>query len=98
MREERDSPARTVLVAVVVCSVCSLVVSTAAVLLRPRQIAHLERERKGHILAILEGLPGIHERIEDVDLRHLEERVVDLETGTFDPDLARLDGAHRLTR
>lgn len=84
MDRPRESPARSLLVAVAVCSVCSLVVSTAAVLLRPLQLAHLERERKGHILAILNDLPGIFELVEEVDLRFLEERVVELESGRFD--------------
>jgi Na+-transporting NADH:ubiquinone oxidoreductase subunit C len=40
-----DSPMKTLLVTAVVCIVCSIVVSSAAVLLRPLQLAHQERER-----------------------------------------------------
>jgi Na+-transporting NADH:ubiquinone oxidoreductase subunit C len=74
---------KTLLVTAVVCIVCSIVVSSAAVLLRPLQLAHQERERKEYILAILRDVPGVAELIGGVDIRNVEARVVDLESGAY---------------
>jgi Na+-transporting NADH:ubiquinone oxidoreductase subunit C len=78
-----DSPMKTLLVTFVVCIVCSVVVSAATVLLRPRQIAHQERERKEYILAILRDVPGVSELLGGSDIQNVEVRVVDLETGEY---------------
>lgn len=82
-----DDPAKTLAVAAAVCLVCSLVVSTAAVLLRPRQLANRALERGRNVVALLEGVPGIGDLLARVDLRDLDARVVDLETGAFAPDV-----------
>lgn len=86
-----DDPLRTVVVAAVVCLGCSLLVSTAAVLLRPRQLANRAAERGEKIVALLEGVPGMRELLGHVDLADLEARVVDLDTGWFAPGI---DAAH----
>jgi len=78
-----DDPVRAVVVAGAVCLACSLMVSTAAVLLRPRQTANRERERGAKILALLGGVPGIADLLATIDLRDLDARVVDLDTGDF---------------
>jgi len=78
-----DTPLKTLLVTGMVCIACSIVVSSAAVLLRPRQLAHQERERKEYILAILRDVPGVGELIGDADLGNVEARVVDLESGAY---------------
>jgi Na+-transporting NADH:ubiquinone oxidoreductase subunit C len=78
-----DSPAKTLLITFVVCIACSVVVSAATVLLRPRQIAHQERERKEYILAILRDVPGVTELIGGADIGNVEVRVVDLESGAY---------------
>lgn len=78
-----DTPLKTLLVTAAVCIACSIVVSSAAILLRPRQLAHQERERKEYILAILRDVPGVAELIADADLGNVEARVVDLESGTY---------------
>ncbi|MFT5576747.1 MAG: Na+-transporting NADH:ubiquinone oxidoreductase subunit C, partial [Bermanella sp.] len=46
-----DSIKKTLLVAVALCIVCSLVVSGAAVLLKPAQIKNKALDRKSNILA-----------------------------------------------
>lgn len=46
----KKDTAHTFKVAFILCAVCSILVSTAAVLLRPRQNANKERERKKNIL------------------------------------------------
>ena len=53
---ERDSNFRTIRVAVVLCLVCATVVSTAAVLLRPRQVANRAAEERKNILIAADNL------------------------------------------
>jgi Na+-transporting NADH:ubiquinone oxidoreductase subunit C len=79
-----DSPARTLAVAIAVCLTCSVVVSTAAVLLRPLQLANQAGERNQQIVAILEGLPGIGDLVGEIDVRNIEVQVIDLDTGEVD--------------
>lgn len=82
-----DDPLRTLVVAGTVCLVCSLVVSTAAVLLRPRQLANRERERGRNVLAMLARVPGVADLLGTAATRDLEARVVDLDTGEVAPGL-----------
>jgi Na+-transporting NADH:ubiquinone oxidoreductase subunit C len=81
----KDSIVGTVLVAFSVCLICAIVVSTAAVSLKPAQQANIERDRQMNILAaaglLQEGVP-VEEQFEAV-----ETRVVDLRTGTFSDDV-----------
>lgn len=76
-----DSVKRTVLVALVLCLVCSVFVSAAAVLLRPAQDANIERDRKSNILAAA----GMLQQGESVDeqFANVTPKVVDLSTGKF---------------
>ena len=83
-----DSTSKTLLVAFALCIVCSVIVSTAAVALKPAQIANMELDRKRNILAaagILEEGRSIDEQFETITTR-----AVDLRTGRFtdavDPD------------
>lgn len=78
-----DSPAKTLAITFAVCLACSILVSTATVLLRPRQIAHLERERNQYLLDILSSAPGIAEIVGDLDVAKVEAHVVDLESGAY---------------
>ena len=81
----KDSFAYTMLVAACVCIVCSLLVSTAAVTLRPVQQRNAELDLRRNIL-LAAGLmePG-EEGDVDVDLlfRQIDTRQVDLRTGQF---------------
>ncbi|MDY0169801.1 MAG: Na(+)-translocating NADH-quinone reductase subunit C [Thermoguttaceae bacterium] len=79
----KDSIANTMLVAAGVCVVCSLVVSTAAVTLRPIQQRNAELEERRNIL-VAAGLAAPGERI-DVEalFQQVETRKVDLRTGEF---------------
>jgi Na+-transporting NADH:ubiquinone oxidoreductase subunit C len=61
------------------------------VLLKPRRLANLERERSQHLLEILENAPGISELLEDVDISHLESYVLDLATGLTVPSMDPAD-------
>ncbi|WP_366931883.1 hypothetical protein [Moritella sp.] len=46
-----DTIGRTITVTILLCVVCSVIVSTAAVLLRPMQVANKELDRQSNILA-----------------------------------------------
>ncbi len=78
-----DDLRKTLLVTLAVCLVCSVLVSFTAVSLRPLQTAYREGERKQYMTAILDAVPGISDLVEGMDPAGLEERIVDLATGTY---------------
>ena len=77
----RDSVSNTVKVSLLVCLVCALVVSTAAVMLQPQQTANREQFRQFNIVRVA-GLAG-----PGVDLaaafERVERRFVDLASGEY---------------
>lgn len=81
----KDSVKGTIQVALVLCIVCSVVVSTAAVLLRPAQQANMALDMKRNVL-MAGGLIGdtgatkaeVEKTFESVTIRY-----VDLDTGKF---------------
>jgi len=79
-----DDARKIMFVAVALCLVCSLLVSTAAVVLAPMQDHQKSLNRKRNVL-MAAGLVDEGER--DVDVEELfgrvEARIVDLETGDF---------------
>ncbi|QJQ94124.1 MULTISPECIES: Na(+)-translocating NADH-quinone reductase subunit C [Halomonadaceae] len=83
-----NSIKKILIVAFALCIVCSVVVSTAAVALRPQQQANQEIDRKTNILRVA----GVLDRNEDIDTQFaaFTPRVVELETGEysdqFDPE------------
>jgi Na+-transporting NADH:ubiquinone oxidoreductase subunit C len=80
-----DDPRKIVAVAVTLCLVCSVAVSSAAVLLRPLQERNEELALKREILKVAELYrPG-----EDVEalFGQVEVRVVDLATGEYAPEI-----------
>ncbi len=76
-----DSIKKTLLVAFSLCIVCSVIVSTAAVLLKPAQEVNKALDRKRNILAAA----GMLEEGKSVDEQFsaISTRVVDLRTGKF---------------
>jgi Na+-transporting NADH:ubiquinone oxidoreductase subunit C len=76
-----DSVKKTLLVAFSLCVVCSVVVSTAAVLLKPMQDANVEQDKKRNIL----GAAGMLEEGVDIDeqFSQISLKLVDLRTGQF---------------
>lgn len=76
-----DSIAKTVVVATVLCLVASMIVSAAAVTLRPVQQANSQRDKQINILEVA----GIYEPGTDVAaaFEAFEPHVVDLSTGEF---------------
>lgn len=81
-----NSIKKTLGVALGLCIVCSVVVSTAAVVLRPMQMTNAELDRKSNILAVAELLqPG-----EDVGQQFRDKvtaKVVDLNSGEYVDDI-----------
>lgn len=81
-----DSIKKTLTVAITLCVFCSIVVSTAAVLLRPMQDANKELDFKRNILSaahLLEEGKSVDELFSKI-----ETRIVDLRTGKFSDEVS----------
>lgn len=81
MSANNDSISKTITVTVLLCVICSVVVSAAAVILKPKQVANKDIDRKTNILAAA----GLLEPGKTVDelFAKITTRVVDMETGKF---------------
>ncbi|NND89938.1 MAG: Na(+)-translocating NADH-quinone reductase subunit C [Granulosicoccus sp.] len=81
LAEPNDSTNKTVAVTVIMCLACAIIVSGAAVLLRPLQAKNAALDRKQNILAVA----GLLQPGEDVDaaFANIQRRMVDLDTGEF---------------
>lgn len=76
-----DSISKTIIVALALCIVCSVFVSTAAVMLRPAQQVNKDLDRKTNILAAAGMLkPGLSV---DEQFANVTTRAVDMKTGKF---------------
>ncbi|BBI62456.1 hypothetical protein HSBAA_37620 [Vreelandella sulfidaeris] len=89
MAQGNNSIKKVLIVAFALCIVCSVIVSTAAVALRPMQQLNQELDRKTNILNVAKLYePGMD--VEEVFNEEITARVVDLDTGEyseeFDPD------------
>ena len=80
-----DSIKQIVMVAFSLCIVCSIVVSTAAVILKPAQQANKDLDRKRNILAAA-GMLEEGKTVEEL-FRRIDARYVDLRTGEFAVDV-----------
>jgi len=76
-----DSTKKTVAVATALCLICSILVSAAAVLLKPQQEYNKALDKRRNILEIA----GLMEPGRSVDelFKQIETRVVDLQTGDY---------------
>lgn len=85
MSANNDTIGKTITVTVLLCVVCSVIVSAAAVLLKPKQIANKDLDRKSNILAAA----GISDSSKSVDelFSQITTKYVDLETGKFTTDI-----------
>lgn len=82
----RNSIAYVVVVALAVCLVCSIVVSAAAVYLKPMQTANAKADRRRNILAVAELMqPGAD--VNAIFRERIDPRVVDLSTGEYAADI-----------
>ncbi len=81
----KESVQKTITVALVLCVVCSIIVSTAAVMLRPAQKANKALDIKVNILKAA----AMYEAGGDIDkqFESIEAKLVDLSTGKFSDEL-----------
>jgi Na+-transporting NADH:ubiquinone oxidoreductase subunit C len=80
-----DSTKKTLIVAFSLCLVCSIIVSAAAVLLKPAQDANKTLDLKRNVLAAA----GMYDASRSVDeqFAQISTRIVDLRTGKFTDDV-----------
>ena len=81
MSAKNESFMKTIMVAVVLCLVCSVIVSSAAVLLKDKQLANASLDKKKNVLVAANLLQA------DTDIEkafaNIEQKFVDLESGKF---------------
>lgn len=85
MSKVRETPVRTLLVALVLCLVCSVMVSAAALILRPLQQENALVDRQRAVLEVA-GLwqPGMSsDQVREVFSAKVTPRLVDLRSGRF---------------
>lgn len=82
---KNDTTSRTLIVAVILCVVCSIIVSTAAVQLRPAQVANKAKDFRKNILMaadMYDPSQSVAKQFENVEVK-----VVDLSTGKFSDEI-----------
>lgn len=85
-----DSIKKTITVTLLLCIVCSVIVSAAAVLLRPAQIANKDLDFKRNILAAA-GLLEPGKNAEAIFNERIVTKIVDLETGKYTDEVDPAD-------
>lgn len=85
-RLPNDSIGKTLLVAIGLSLVCSVVVSVSAVGLKPRQAANAEASRRAEILRAA-GLMSPGADVDELFATRVETRILDLDTGGFADDV-----------
>ncbi|MGC3871959.1 Na(+)-translocating NADH-quinone reductase subunit C [Halomonas sp. GXIMD04776] len=86
MAASNNSIKKTLTVALSLCIVCSVIVSTAAVVLRPTQQMNQELDRKSNILQVAElNQPGVD--VNELFKEKITSRVINLETGEYTEEL-----------
>ena len=81
MSANNDTISKTITVSVLLCVICSVVVSAAAVILKPKQVANKDLDRKTNILAaagLLQPGKSVDEMFEQITTK-----VVDMNTGKY---------------
>lgn len=89
MSSQKESTARTLMVALVVCLVCSVFVAGAAVALKPTQVDNRQLDKQRSILAIA-GLGEAEmsgKQVKELFASRIRARVVDLQAGKFTDEL-----------
>ena len=76
-----DDPKKTIIIAFLLCLVCSVLVSASAVMFKPVQIANKQADIKKNILAVT----GLLDSSSDINtlFEQFEVKIVDLETGEY---------------
>jgi len=82
---QSESTQKTLLTALIMCVVCSAIVATAAVLLKPQQTAAKENDRNINILQIA----GLYETGKPIaeQMQQVQARVINFETGKFTDEM-----------
>ena len=84
MSKSKETVSRTLTVAIGLCLACSVVVSSAAVLLKPTQVANATLNMKENILRAGGMVSGSPSKADiEAAFGQIEQRIVDLETGEF---------------
>jgi Na+-transporting NADH:ubiquinone oxidoreductase subunit C len=85
MSSQKESTTRTLVVALLVCLVCSVFVAGAAVALRPTQLENRQLDKQRSILAIAGlGQPGMSAaEVKALFKERIVAKLVDLKTGKF---------------
>lgn len=92
MAGSNDSILKTITVAVTLCVVCSVVVSTAAVALKDRQEFNKALDKKKNVLEAAGQKITDPAKIDQTFDQLIETRIVDLQTGQFlDPDAVDIE-------
>jgi Na+-transporting NADH:ubiquinone oxidoreductase subunit C len=86
MSQSAESTSRTLLIAFILCVVCSAIVATTAVLLKPRQIIAKENDRNINILQI----GGLYEAGKPIaeQMQQVSPRVINFDTGRFTDEMS----------
>lgn len=77
-----DSPAKTIGMTLLVALVCSILVASSAVLLKPLQVVNKEEERRKRVMEIVGNLPGAEYHLLSGGIE-VEARVIDLQSGEY---------------
>lgn len=95
MAKRKETVSRTVIVALALCIVCSVIVSTAAVVLKPAQVTNRNLDMKTNILAAAGMLqPGASADEIEEQFQRFDVRLVNLESGDYvDPQSIGLNDA-----
>ena len=78
-----DNLTKTLVVAFLVTFIASIIVSIAAVTLRPFHLANLENERQERLAAMVAALPGMSGILTGAGVDDMEAHIVDLASGEF---------------
>jgi len=85
MSVKKETPAKTILVTLILCIVCSVLVSFSAVYLKPIQEKNKKLDIKKNLLfaaKLIENL-GVNEKQIDEAYQKIETKVIDIETGLY---------------
>ncbi len=100
LARDNEDPVKIFGVAFLVALCCAIIVSSASIVLEPRQTAHLEAERAARMAAMLQALPGMAEVLAESGADSLTTYLVDLSSGqiatgetteTYDTNAAAAD-------
>ncbi len=84
MSKAKETVSRTLIVALALCIMCSVVVSTAAVMLKPAQVTNQNLDIKSNILAAAGMLPpGASAAEIEEQFQRFDVRLLDLNTGNY---------------